>query len=189
MAKINLLPWREELRQQRQKEFVGIIAVVLMGAAALVWTVGSAVDSGISNQKKRNSFIQREMAVLDEKIAEIEELRARKEQLLERMELIQNLQGNRPIIVRLFDELARAVPDDLYFTDLEIQGNLATVKGRARSNNRVAALMRNFDESDWFMSPNLISVKSKDDEYNAFEVTMIQTDPKAGDKEEGADER
>ena len=182
MAKINLLPWREELREQRQKEFIGIIAVVAMGAAALVWTMSGAVDNDLKQQKQRNAFVQREMSVLDERIAEIENLRSRKDQLLERMELIQNLQGNRPIIVRLFDEVARSVPDDLYFTSLEIEGNVATVKGRARSNNRVAALMRNFDESDWFTSPNLISVISDADEYNTFEVTMIQTDPKAVDK-------
>ena len=178
MAKINLLPWREELRKERQQEFIGIIAAVALSAAALVWFVTGQVEDQYKTQRIRNSFIQKEMSVLSEQITEIQALRDKKDQLLERMTLIQNLQGNRPIIVRLFDEVARSIPDDLYFTSLDIKGNKVSVKGRAKSNNRVAALMRNFDESDWFDAPNLISVKAEKGGYNTFEVTMTQVDPK-----------
>lgn len=184
MAQINLLPWREELRKERQQEFIGIIVAVALAAAALVWFVTGQVESQYKSQKIRNSFIQQEMSVLSEQITEIQALRDKRDQLLERMELIQNLQGNRPIIVRLFDEIARSIPDDLYFTTLDIKGNQVSVKGRAKSNNRVAALMRNFDDSDWFDAPNLISVKAEKGGYNTFEVTMTQVDPKNKSKED-----
>jgi len=184
MAKINLLPWREELRKERQQEFIGIIVAVALAASALVWFVTGNVEGQWKAQKNRNAFIQKEMAVLSEQISEIQELRDKREQLLERMKLIQNLQGNRPIIVRLFDEVARSIPDDLYFTSLDIIGTQVSVKGRAKSNNRVAALMRNFDESDWFDAPNLISVKAQKGGYNTFEVTMVQVDPKNAQEEE-----
>ena len=184
MAKINLLPWREELRQERQQEFIGIIVAVAIAAAALVWFVTGQVESQYKDQQRRNAFIQKEMAVLSEQITEIQALRDKRDQLLERMQLIQNLQGNRPIIVRLFDEVARSIPDDLYFTSLDIKGTQVMVKGRAKSNNRVAALMRNFDDSDWFDAPNLISVKAGKDGYNTFEVTMIQVDPKNKNEED-----
>ena len=184
MANINLLPWREELRKERQQEFIGIIAAVALAAAALVWFVTSNVEGQYKAQKNRNAFVQTEMAVLSEQISEIQALRDKREQLLERMKLIQNLQGNRPIIVRLFDEVARSIPDDLYFTSLDIKGTQVTVKGRAKSNNRVAALMRNFDDSDWFDGPNLISVKAQKGDYNNFEVTMTQVDPKNSKQED-----
>jgi type IV pilus assembly protein PilN len=184
MAKINLLPWREELRKERQQEFIGIAAAVALSAAALVWFVTGQIEDQYKTQKIRNSFIQKEISVLSEQITEIKALRGKKDQLLERMELIQNLQGNRPIIVRLFDEVARSIPDDLYFTSLDIKGSQVSVKGRAKSNNRVAALMRNFDSSDWFDAPNLISVKAEKGGYNRFEVTMTQVDPKNKKKED-----
>lgn len=183
MAKINLLPWREELRKERQQEFIGIIMLVVLSAAALVWFVTGHVEGQWKAQKSRNAFIQKEMSVLSEQISEIQELRDKREQLLERMKLIQDLQGNRPIIVRLFDEIARSIPDDLYFTTLDIKGTQVSVKGRAKSNNRVAALMRNFDDSDWFDAPNLISVKAEKGGYNRFEVTMTQVDPKNAEQE------
>lgn len=178
MAKINLLPWREALRKERQQEFIGIIVAVALAAAALVWFVNGAIEDQWVGQKSRNAFIQKEMTVLSERISEIQELKAKREQLLERMKLIQDLQGNRPIIVRLFDEIARSIPDDLYFTSLDIKGTKVTVKGRAKSNNRVAALMRNFDDSEWFDAPNLVSVKAEKGGYNTFEVTMTQVNPK-----------
>lgn len=184
MAKINLLPWREELRKDRQQEFIGIIAAVALASAALVWFVTGNVEGQWKAQKSRNAFVQKEMSVLSEQISEIQQLRDKREQLLERMKLIQDLQGNRPIIVRLFDEIARSIPDDLYFTSLDIKGAQVTVQGRAKSNNRVAALMRNFDDSDWFESPNLISVKAEKGGYNTFEVTMTQVDPKNSDQED-----
>jgi type IV pilus assembly protein PilN len=184
MAKINLLPWREELRKERQQEFIGVIAAVAISAAALVWFVTGNVEGQWKAQKTRNAFIQKEMSVLSEQISEIQELRDKREQLLERMKLIQDLQGNRPIIVRLFDEIARSIPDDLYFTSLDINGTQVSVQGRAKSNNRVAALMRNFDDSDWFDSPNLISVKAEKGGYNTFEVTMTQVDPKNAEQED-----
>lgn len=178
MAKINLLPWREELRKERQKEFVTIIIAVALGAAALVWFANLFIEDQWEEQRTRNSFIQKETKVLSAQITEIQELKDKKAQLLERMTLIQNLQGNRPIIVRLFDEIARSLPNDLYFTNLQIKGDQVLVKGMAKSNNRVAALMRNFDNSEWFDAPNLVRVKAEKSGYNAFEITMTQVNPK-----------
>ena len=178
MARINLLPWREELRQKRQRDFIGILVGVGLLAVGIVFMSMQFTETQLKSQKFRNGFLKKESAVLDAQISEIQELRDKKNSLLERMELIQSLQGNRPVIVRIFDELARSVPDDLYFTDLSIEGAVAKVGGRAKSNNRVATLMRNFDSSDWFSSPNLINVKAEEGGYNTFEVTMTQTDPK-----------
>lgn len=182
MAKINLLPWREELRKERQNQFYAVIGGVLAVAAFIVYLVNSSVDSSIQNQLRRNGFIVNETKVLDAKIAEIRRLRETREQLIERMELIQALQGNRPIIVRIFDEMARAVPDDLYFTVVSVKNTEVSVKGVAKSNNRVAALMRNFDQSDWFAEPALIKVQAKAEGVNEFEVSMKRVQPKADEE-------
>merc|ERR1711879_307349 len=106
-------------------------------------------------------YLKDEIKVLDARIIEIRDLRDTRKQLVERMELIQDLQGNRPVIVRIFDEVVRAVPEDLYFTSLSVEKEAVKVAGVAKSNNRVAALMRNFDQSDWFADPALLGVQAK----------------------------
>lgn len=177
MANINLLPWREERRQQKNQEYYSALFLVAIVACALVYFVSDFYSSAVSNQQQRNAFIQQEMNVIEAKIEEISKLRETREQLIERMELIQALQGNRPIIVRMFDEMAKSVPDDLYFTSVSITGQTVVVKGMAQSNNRVAALMRNFDGSQWFENPELISVRSVSEGVNEFEVKMQRFNP------------
>ena len=182
MAKINLLPWREARRKERQSQFYAVIGMVVLAAAAIVYLTNTSVEGSIDNQRARNSYIAQETKVLDARIEEIKALRETRQKLIERMELIQALQGNRPIIVRIFDEMARAVPDDLYFTSVAIKGTDVVVKGVAKSNNRVAALMRNFDQSEWFAEPTLIKVQSRAEGVNEFEISMKRVQPKAEEK-------
>ena len=185
MANINLLPWREELRETRNKAFYVVLAVVASLSLVGVFATVQFYSGAVSAQDARNNYLRKETKVLDAQISEIQALRETRNQLIERMELIQNLQGNRPVIVRVFDEVARAVPEELYFTEVNVSGNKVRVKGVAGSNNRVSALMRNFDQSDWFMNPSLLTVEAKGPGVNEFEVIMTRVDPKNTDGEQG----
>ncbi len=181
MAKINLRPWREELRQERQKEYVMILAAVFVAALGIWWLVSGAIGGALSDQQHRNAYLERQGASLDEKIKEIRELRTKREQLLDRMRLIQDLQGNRPVIVRVFDELARVMPDELFFKRVSAKGTSFTLKGQAASNEQISQLMRNFDQSPWFINPNLLNVQSNKDGYNSFDMLVGQTRPVLGE--------
>ncbi len=111
MARINLLPWREQLREERKQRFLATLGAVLLGGAALIFLGDQYFESSIERQNARNEFVRKEIAVLDARIAEIKELKERRQQLLERMKIIQDLQGNRPIIGRVFDQMVRTLPD------------------------------------------------------------------------------
>ncbi len=188
MPSINLRPWREELRAERQKQFVSMLVGVLIVACGLVFLWQSSVDSQIAYQKARNNYLKSSTAELDKKIKEIEELKAQRTQLLARMKVIQDLQGTRPIIVRVFDELVRTLPDGLYYDSLVRKSNDLTIKGKAESNNRISGLMRNFEASEWFSSPNLKDVSSvkTDEALNRFDMTVVQVTPAVDSKEKGA---
>lgn len=183
MAKINLLPWREELREQRNKEYYAVLGLTAAVAFLLVYLVSGYYQGRLDNQNARNNYITQEMKVLDAKISEIRDLQDTREELIERMELIQALQGNRPVIVRVFDEVARSIPDDLFFTELSVKGESVIVGGLAKSNNRVAALMRNFDQSEWFTDPVLISVRATQKGTNEFKVSMKRVNPRQESEE------
>lgn len=179
MAQINLLPWREERREELKKEFLTILAVVAVAAVLLVFMFGSIVKGQIEEQQSRNNFLDQNINDLANRVSEISELEQRREDLLDRMKIIQDLQGNRPIIVRVFDEMVRTVPDGLYYTQLTRANNSIRVAGLAESSNRVSSLMRRLDSSDWFSDPNLTGVRSNadfGDQGNDFELTVnIQT--------------
>lgn len=155
MAHINLLPWREELRKEKKKEFIGVTVAmaVLMGGVVLL--VHLYFAGMIQYQESRNSFLQAEIRKVDESIKEIEELERQREQLISRMRVIESLQQNRPEVVYLFDELARLVPEGLFIQDLKQQGRDITINGKAQSNARISAFMRALESSPRFSTPLL----------------------------------
>ena len=178
MARINLLPWREELRHERQKNFLIALGVSAAIAVAVVVVRDMILTSAIEAQSSRNRFIQLEIGSLDNKIREIKDLKAKKEELLARMKVIQNLQGNRPVIVRMFDELVRVMSDGIYFTSLTMKERKISIQGVAESNNRISKLMRRLDDSDWFAEPNLTAVKAlTTGDGSTFDLTVTQSTP------------
>jgi type IV pilus assembly protein PilN len=191
MANINLLPWRDELRAEKQKQFYTVLVLVCIAAGAAVFVWFSAVNTDIESQRIRNNMLQREITQLEQKVDEIKDLRKRREELIGRMDVIQSLQGDRPQIVRVFDDIVRKVPDGVYFTEVKREGSQISVSGVAESNNRVSSLMRQLDESEWFDSPNLQSVtrarEGGDEEQipNLFRLTVQISSP-VDDEKDGA---
>lgn len=155
MAKINLLPWRETLRKERQKEFMTLLGFGAAIAVVLVLLTHFQINNMINGQERRNQFLTNEIKILDEKIKEIKKLDSTRQALLERMEVIQNLQATRPEIVHLFDELVTTLPDGVHLTKLEQKGVKITIGGRAESNARVSSYMRNIEGSEWIDKPAL----------------------------------
>jgi type IV pilus assembly protein PilN len=117
-----------------------------------------AMQSALDYQSARNTYLDKEIKIVDAQVGEIKKLKAQRSKMLSRMKVIQSLQGNRPVIVNVFDQLVKIVPDGVYFKEISISDKMITMKGSAESNNRVASLMRNIDNSKWFTRPNLTQV-------------------------------
>ena len=160
MPRINLLPWRAELRQQRKKEFF----VALLGAAVvgmgLVYVSKLTVEGWVSNQRNRNTILQTEIGELDKQIEEIKGLENQRERLIARMKVIGELQRARPEVVHLFDEIVKAVPEGVHLTEVKQTGTRIELQGVAQSSTRVSTLMRNIDASQWLTDPGLDVVQT-----------------------------
>ncbi len=182
MATINLLPWRDERREELKKEFIAILVVVAVLAAGVVFAWQMLLSNNISEQNSRNQFLDSRIKELDSRVKEIEELRKKKTELVERMTVIQSLQGNRPEIVHIFDEVVRTLPDGVYYHAIKRKGAMVTLTGTAESNNRVSSLMRQLNSSEWFANPNLKQVQASqflDGQGSDFEMTVELISPSA----------
>ena len=159
MPQINLLPWREEQSKRREKEFIitAVIAALMMGGVVL--GVHLHYESRVAYQNERNTYVETEIAKLDEKIKEIENLKKERDRLIARTNVIQNLQAGRPEIVHVFDELVTTLPDGVYYTKVAQKGRALNLQGVAQSNARVSSLMRSLDTSTWFENPSLVEIK------------------------------
>ena len=180
MATINLLPWRDERREELKKEFLVILGGVAVLAAALIFAWQFVLSDNIAVQNERNQFLSSRISELDNQVKEINVLKKKKKELIERMTVIQSLQGNRPEIVHIFDEIVRTLPDGVYYHSIKRNGASMTLTGSAESNNRVSSLMRQLDASEWFTNPNLRQVQASKymtGQGSDFEMDVQLTSP------------
>lgn len=161
MAKINLLPWRAELRKERKQQFFTACGIAGVAALGIVGVVHLVYQDWIGNQQARNKFLQDEIAVLDKKIVEIKDLEKERQRLVDRMHAIEELQTSRPVIVHLFDELVKKLPDGVFLTEVEQKSAKLTIRGVAESNARVSSFMRNIEGSSWMREPRLDIIETK----------------------------
>jgi len=190
MAHINLLPWREELRKQKQQQFAVVTAGTAILGGLLVLLAHMQMDGLIENQNQRNQFLDTEIATLDKKIAKIKELEKTKTALLARMDIIQQLQHSRPQSVHLLDQLVYTLPDGVYLKKISQKGAALTLSGTAQSNARVSAYMRNIDGSDWMATPKLDVIETKDGERRrTAEFILRANQATPGSKKPGEEDK
>ncbi|KAF1686465.1 fimbrial protein [Pseudoxanthomonas broegbernensis] len=167
MARINLLPWRAERRKQRQREFQSMLGLAALGGLLLAFLVWFHYDRQISGQHQRNRFLDDQIAQVKKQNEEIKELDAKKDRLLARKKVIEELQANRSQMVHLFDSLVRTIPDGVVLTALKQEGDILTLQGSAQSNARVSSYMRNLEGSGWMTKPDLSIIEARKDDKTA----------------------
>lgn len=160
MTKINLLPWREALRTERQRNFMISLAVTALVALAIFGASHLFMEQLLERQQQRNTFMDNEISIVNGKLGKIRKLESERRALLDRMNIIQRLQATRPEIVHLFDEIPRRLPDGVYVKSIKQQGSSVTLNGVAQSNARVSSFMRNLERSEWFANPRLEVIKT-----------------------------
>lgn len=173
MAKINLLPWREERRKQRNKEAQTLLAAAALIGVLLVLAAWLQVGKWIEGQEARNNLLREEIRIADEKMKEIEALERTRQTLLRRKEVIEQLQSDRSVMVHLFDELVRRTPEGVRLTSVKQSGQQLTLQGLAESNARVSEFMRALDQSRWLGNADLSIVEARgEDRRQRYQFTL-----------------
>lgn len=182
MIRINLLPHRQIRRAERQREFNLMLVASAIAAAAIIFLGNTIINAKTSAQIERNARLEAANAKLDKEIEEIKELKFQIQSVLERKQVVENLQSNRSQAVVVLDELSRQLPEGTYLKSINQQGNTIELKGVADTNARVATLVRNLSVSEWMESPNLIEIKAvtiNNLKYNEFTMNVMLKAAKA----------
>jgi type IV pilus assembly protein PilN len=180
MTAINLLPWRETRRKERQREYIIVAVASVAGVLLLGGLVHLQISGMIGYQERRNQYLQTEIQLLDRKLVEIKKLEETRQALIDRINVIQELQANRPGVVHLFDELVKTLPEGTYLTSLVQQGEALIFEGQAESNTRVSSYMRLIDSSEWMDAATLDVIEARDAgpvRISSFKLNAKQTIP------------
>ena len=170
MSRINLLPWRQEERARRNKEFIALVVAVTLLSLLAAFATWSYFNNELAEQLDANALIEQENARLDKALVEIDSLEQRREDIISRMQVIQDLQGRRPVPVRLWDDLAKAIPPALYLNNLKREGDVLTLTGLADNPNVVSSLIRNLDSSKWMGNSAVSNIQQNITAYQAAPV-------------------
>jgi type IV pilus assembly protein PilN len=160
MARINLLPWREEKRRERQRRFMSSLLLTSILGVVIVFFAGFIFDQKISHQQSRNQMVQNEIRALEVRIKRIDELERTRARLISRKQVIESLQASRSTTVELLDKLAKSIPVGVTLTTIRQQGNALALMGTSQSNARVSAYLRELESNDLFLNPQLDFVRS-----------------------------
>jgi len=174
MARINLLPWRDELRKQKQDEFVVSIAIVALVTIGIMFGIQVYLDGKIETQRKMKGIVNAKVAELRLITAKIKDIEKKKAIIDTKMEAIQALQKSRPEIVHFIDEVAKVTPEGVYLTKLQQETKRVIMQGKTQSNARVSAFMRNVEASKWLVDPalNVIKGSSRDGNGKMSDFTL-----------------
>jgi type IV pilus assembly protein PilN len=158
--RINLLDWRAQRRELRRRQFNAMLGIAVVVSAGLVLLSYLLASGAVDRQNQRNEYLRQQIAEVDLKIKEIQELEKVKRNLLSRMRVIEQLQASRSATVHFFDELVNTVPEGVNLTSVKQTGTGVVIDGVAESNARVSSYMKNLDASTWFDDPKLVVIKT-----------------------------
>ncbi|MES2489286.1 MAG: PilN domain-containing protein [Pseudomonadota bacterium] len=187
--KINLLDWRQELRDARKKQFISLLGLSSIACAALVLLGMLLASEAIDHQNSRNAYLKQQITETEKKIKEIQDLEKTKASLLARMRVIEQLQASRSATVHFFDEIVNTIPEGITLTSIKQSGTNVSIDGIAESNGRVSTYMKNLESSEWFTEPRLvvISTNPKDKLRKSTFTLKVKNLTKATPKDQGED--
>ena len=160
MARINLLPWREEQRKERQRHFMSVLLGTAVLGIVLVFLAISVYDQKINHQQFRNEMVKKEIQKLEVRIKRIAELERTRARLISRKQVIETLQASRSITVELLDNLAKSIPVGVTLATITQQGPTLALTGSSQSNARVSAYLRELETNSLFLNPQLDFVRT-----------------------------
>ena len=176
MAKINLLPWRQELRERRNREFMTLVVAILFLSLLGAFAAWSYYKNTLENQQLANERIKQENANLDKALKEIETLEQQRDDIIARMKVIQDLQGRRPVPVRIWDDIARIIPAQMYLTSMKREADTITFTGQADNPNVISTFIRSLDGTQWLEKSAVVSIQQP----NAVAYQTPKPTPAAG---------
>ena len=177
MTRLNLLPWRDERRRERKRQFQRLLGLAATLGLVIVIAIFAVNGGRIALQEARNQMLTAENSALDISIREIRDLRQQIEALDARRASVERLQASRKSPVHLLDELVNRLPQGVILKSLK-QGERLSLTGYAQSNGRVSELLRMLEAgAEWLGHPELVEIKSASlgqgrDARRLFEFTI-----------------
>ncbi len=119
----------------------------------------------VSEKKEQVAEAQVEVDRLAPIIAEVEEFKAKKARLENKVQVITDLKANQQGPVQVMDKVSAALPQLTWLTRMEVSQSRLRLSGQAFNTNAIAAFIENLDRVPEFKEPNLRDTTKRDQRY------------------------
>lgn len=157
---INLIPYREEVRANQVKMLALVMVGVLLLAGAFYYGVYRVYYNRLSSEQQTVTGLQNTVHSLHAEIKTIVHLRKTRENLIDRENLITDLQNKRDMVVSIFNALARETPRGVFLSSVKQAESTVNIRGYAVDNEVIADFMRNIKGSKVFSDPQLYIIST-----------------------------
>ena len=135
MIQINLLGVERKTKKAAafgvgQQITVGCSLILVLAFGGIGWWYWS-LNQASQRVDREMAAAQQEAARLQSLLAEVRQFEARRTQLQQRVALIEQLRSGQSIPVQLLDHVSRSLPDMLWLTRLEQDGNDVEIEGQS----------------------------------------------------------
>lgn len=175
MVQINLLPWRDQKRQQERRAFIRRLSFGGTLSLLTILSINYYVLNLANNQRIRNQMLRQELTVCERKINELKILEKTRVRFLSQISTVHQLLSRRELIVHLFDELTWVVPTGIYLRKVEEKDNVISLFGYAKSNIDVSWALQNMEHNEWIQHPILHVVKQVQDKQQSVRIRFKLT--------------
>ena len=180
MISVNLLDWRSKRLRILNRRFIVIVVIAAIISALFTLSIEVIINSKLNTVKGNVTYLDSELQSVEGRIKEINELQQQKDLLLSRRKVIESLQASRPMVVSIFDNIVRSIPDGVYLKDMTRKENVLTLAGVSNTNYAITVLMENVQKLSWVKDAKLGEIKTvgNDNIMNAgdtnFSATQIE---------------
>ncbi len=186
LYRINLLPWRENQREEHRRRFIGLIVLGLFVALGVQWSIGKFYEYQQDQQQDRLDYLTHYIAELDQRIEAMKIAEQEHSKILERLKVVEGLQRGRNKTTEFMNLMPATIPEGVYVDKIKMNDLEIEISGISDSTPRLATMLDNMERSAKLVDVEMHSIvhgKSRfGKEFQTFKVSFIF---KTGEKVEG----
>ncbi len=162
MIKINLLSDREAIQKETTRQQVSIFILTICLVVVILGGIQFYQYRQRQDLEQRIQYVQQEIKELEKKVGEVEKYKEAKKALETKLQIIERLQKNKMLVVRLLDTIGETIPEKMWLQDLGLKGGKLSMEGYAVDNETIATFMRGLQGTKSFRSVELVLAERKE---------------------------
>ncbi|ELB2736806.1 PilN domain-containing protein [Vibrio alginolyticus] len=147
LYRINLLPWRENQREEHRRRFISLVALGMLVAVGIQWGIGKFFEYQQDQQQERLDYLTHYIAELDQRIEAMKIAEQEHSKILECLKVVEGLQNGRNKTTEFMNLMPAVIPEGVYVDKIKMNDLEIEISGISDSTPKLATMLDNMERS------------------------------------------